>query len=184
MDKKFYLKSYSSDATNNGNADYGITVGNASGYTMVYPHIIDESKCIKCGKCENVCRFAAIDHANDQDQPRIYNDNCVGCDKCINICPTHAISTNTSTSPKRCPSSRISIYTTHVYPHTINYQTNEVIMHGPGDMYNSPVNYNSMRQVMNYNKLQDTYDNIYDSNKHYNKDVFSYMRSNMANNII
>ena len=183
MAKKFYLKSYSDNATNNGNADYGITVS-TSGYTMIYPYIIDESKCIKCGKCEDVCRFAAIDHANDQDQPRIYNDYCVGCDKCTNVCPTNAISHNQWESGKRYPLSNIRVYTTQNYPHTINFSTTEVMMHGPGDMYNAPVNYYSMKQVINYNKLQDTYHNIYNSNKHYNKDVFSYMRSNMANNII
>jgi ferredoxin len=25
------------------------------------PHVIDESKCIKCGVCRNLCKFDAVD---------------------------------------------------------------------------------------------------------------------------
>lgn len=47
--------------------------------------IIDESSCIKCGKCETVCRFNAIENFN------INLFACEGCGACSLICPQNAI---------------------------------------------------------------------------------------------
>lgn len=53
---------------------------------------IDQGKCIKCGKCAEVCRFDAI--------PIIDNKyiieplSCEGCGYCARICPTNAIAMN------------------------------------------------------------------------------------------
>lgn len=46
---------------------------------------IDEALCIKCGKCENVCRFDAIENFN------INSFSCEGCGACILVCPQKAI---------------------------------------------------------------------------------------------
>lgn len=46
---------------------------------------INESLCIKCGKCETVCRFDAIENFN------INPFSCEGCGACILVCPQKAI---------------------------------------------------------------------------------------------
>lgn len=46
---------------------------------------INESLCIKCGKCETVCRFDAIENFN------INSFSCEGCGACILVCPQKAI---------------------------------------------------------------------------------------------
>lgn len=47
--------------------------------------IIDQSLCIKCGKCEAVCRFNAIDNFT------MNPFDCEGCGACTLICPQNAI---------------------------------------------------------------------------------------------
>ena len=47
--------------------------------------VIDESLCIKCGKCEAICRFDAIE--NYKIDPFV----CEGCGACNLICPQNAI---------------------------------------------------------------------------------------------
>lgn len=47
--------------------------------------VIDDSKCIHCGRCEEVCRFSAIQN----DTVGIYE--CEGCGVCVEICPVQAI---------------------------------------------------------------------------------------------
>jgi MinD superfamily P-loop ATPase len=47
--------------------------------------IVDEAKCVECGRCDEVCEFAAVrDHRVD---PR----RCEGCGTCALVCPAHAI---------------------------------------------------------------------------------------------
>jgi len=46
---------------------------------------IDESKCIKCGKCYELCRFNAIENF------RVNEMLCEGCGVCEFICPVNAI---------------------------------------------------------------------------------------------
>ncbi len=50
---------------------------------------IDQNKCIKCGKCSDICRFNAIPFINDQYI--IKQLNCEGCGYCARICPVEAI---------------------------------------------------------------------------------------------
>jgi MinD superfamily P-loop ATPase len=47
--------------------------------------VIDESLCIKCGQCEPVCRFHAIENY------KIDAFACEGCGACTHICPQNAI---------------------------------------------------------------------------------------------
>jgi len=54
--------------------------------------IIDQNKCIKCGKCANVCRWDAIPIIDNKYivQPI----DCEGCGYCARVCPADAISMN------------------------------------------------------------------------------------------
>ncbi len=75
--------------------------------TMKNGHsIIDQEKCIKCGKCKAVCPYDAISHQvrpcagacgvnaiKSDDKGRAYIDNelCVSCGQCMVSCPFGAI---------------------------------------------------------------------------------------------
>ena len=69
--------------------------------------IIDQEKCIKCGKCKSVCPYDAISHrerpcakacgvnaieSDGQGRAVINNDKCVSCGMCMVNCPFGAIS--------------------------------------------------------------------------------------------
>lgn len=68
--------------------------------------IIDQNKCIKCGKCMDVCPYNAIVHrerpcvkscgmnaieSDDRGRAKINYDKCVSCGMCIVNCPFGAI---------------------------------------------------------------------------------------------
>ncbi len=68
--------------------------------------IIDQDKCIKCGKCKNICPYNAIVHrerpcekacgmhaieADSRGRATINYDKCVSCGMCIVNCPFGAI---------------------------------------------------------------------------------------------
>ncbi|HHF56475.1 MAG TPA: (4Fe-4S)-binding protein [Thermoplasmatales archaeon] len=46
---------------------------------------IEEDKCIKCGKCEEACRFGAIEDS------KVIEEKCEGCGVCQLVCPVDAI---------------------------------------------------------------------------------------------
>ena len=47
--------------------------------------VVDEATCIDCGRCEEVCEFAAVkDH-------RVDPNRCEGCGTCAIVCPVDAI---------------------------------------------------------------------------------------------
>lgn len=67
---------------------------------------IDESKCIKCGKCKSVCPYDAISklvrpcaeacgakaiESDDQGRAKINTEKCVSCGMCMVSCPFGAI---------------------------------------------------------------------------------------------
>lgn len=57
-----------------------------SGYSVIY----DADKCIHCGKCAEMCGFAAMVFENGQ---RAYHrDLCMGCGLCVESCPQDALS--------------------------------------------------------------------------------------------
>jgi MinD superfamily P-loop ATPase len=52
--------------------------------------IIDPDACTACGRCAEVCRFAAVLGAAD-DEYAIDSIACEGCELCRRVCPTEAI---------------------------------------------------------------------------------------------
>jgi len=50
--------------------------------------VIDEAKCTQCGRCEEVCEFAAIRDLHVEER------RCEGCGTCALICPVQAITMN------------------------------------------------------------------------------------------
>lgn len=50
---------------------------------------IDETKCIKCGKCKSVCAYSEIYKSKNTFSESL---DCNFCEQCFNICPTGAIS--------------------------------------------------------------------------------------------
>lgn len=68
--------------------------------------VIDQDKCIKCGKCKNICPYDAITHkerpckracglgaikSDEHGRATIDNDMCVSCGQCMVSCPFGAI---------------------------------------------------------------------------------------------
>ncbi|MDE6373496.1 MAG: 4Fe-4S binding protein, partial [Clostridia bacterium] len=67
---------------------------------------IDQSKCIKCGRCKNACPYDAISHkvrpcasacgikaisSDEYGRAHIDNNKCVACGQCMSACPFGAI---------------------------------------------------------------------------------------------
>lgn len=56
------------------------------------PHItkavIDQEKCVKCGKCNSVCPHDAI---IELDKYKVKKERCLGCTQCAKQCPKNAI---------------------------------------------------------------------------------------------
>ena len=49
-----------------------------------------ESKCKRCGKCVNACKFNALYQLNDRS-PELMESLCSGCAACMIACPSNAI---------------------------------------------------------------------------------------------
>ena len=56
------------------------------------PHItkavIDQEKCVKCGKCKLICPHDAI---IELDKYKVKKERCLGCTQCAKQCPKNAI---------------------------------------------------------------------------------------------
>lgn len=50
--------------------------------------VIDHDKCVRCGKCAQVCRFGAVEF---EKKPKIVPYLCEGCGSCEVFCPVGAI---------------------------------------------------------------------------------------------
>jgi len=61
-------------------------------YSVVYQSIPkwNFKKCIKCGKCFQVCNKNAIVFVKDK-YPAFIKEVCIGCKACMVVCPTNAI---------------------------------------------------------------------------------------------
>jgi len=59
--------------------------------TPLVDFVVDGSKCIKCGKCYQVCPADAIDWKK-KEVARINQKKCIKCKSCITECPVMAIS--------------------------------------------------------------------------------------------
>lgn len=66
--------------------DYGVTTEFYSGELAV----INEQKCTRCRKCEDICRFQAIAYL--EKKMEVFPIDCEGCGYCEKVCPTQAIS--------------------------------------------------------------------------------------------
>lgn len=61
----------------------------------LYPSIDDE-KCVKCGKCVNICSESEHHALNKNDNCiDVDKDLCEGCSLCSHICPTNAVTMKT-----------------------------------------------------------------------------------------
>lgn len=52
--------------------------------------VVDEDKCIACGKCGEVCQYSAI--VALKTKPIVFPELCHGCYGCVYVCPVDAIS--------------------------------------------------------------------------------------------
>jgi len=50
---------------------------------------INESKCVKCGKCSDTCVMNVIQNKNENYE--LNNSKCIECGQCLAICPKQAI---------------------------------------------------------------------------------------------
>jgi len=68
----------------------GSTIKNKTGGWRSFRPIIDQEKCIKCGKCWASCPDNAI-RKNKKGEFEFNYDYCKGCGICANECPVKAI---------------------------------------------------------------------------------------------
>ena len=86
---------------------YIVTVsGDDAGYQVIIgenPHLINESRCILCGRCVPKCGVDAIRLMGEHCYPASYYidlDRCTRCGDCVDICPTRAIDITRTNSTK------------------------------------------------------------------------------------
>ncbi|WP_196600149.1 4Fe-4S dicluster domain-containing protein [Pectinatus frisingensis] len=54
--------------------------------------LIDQQRCIGCGKCSDICPGSLIETVPGKKAVIIYPRDCWGCTACLKECPTGAIS--------------------------------------------------------------------------------------------
>jgi NAD-dependent dihydropyrimidine dehydrogenase PreA subunit len=62
--------------------EYRLSQSAEAGYSVTY----DETRCTKCGVCENVCPFHAI-RFNAKGIRIYHQEDCMGCELCVEKCP-------------------------------------------------------------------------------------------------
>lgn len=69
--------------------------------------IVDLNKCIFCQRCQNACKYAALEITasgfDNQGSPQglslVFNENCVSCGMCVDSCSTGALNKKECTVP-------------------------------------------------------------------------------------
>ncbi|MCE5248722.1 ATP-binding protein [bacterium] len=56
--------------------------------TMPYP-VVDQERCISCGKCQEICQYNAV--ILIMDKPLVFPEMCHACGGCVLVCPSGAI---------------------------------------------------------------------------------------------
>ena len=67
-----------------------LLIGSAYAVAKLLPASVDESKCIGCGACADICPVEAVTLVNDR--ARVDLNWCIGCGVCAVVCPSEAIS--------------------------------------------------------------------------------------------
>ncbi|MBD3277992.1 MAG: P-loop NTPase [Candidatus Aegiribacteria sp.] len=72
-------------------------------FTGAFKAAIDPAACTGCGICSRVCRFGAIEVAQDceGDVYRIDRISCEGCNSCLHQCPENAITSRRQVAGRR-----------------------------------------------------------------------------------
>lgn len=64
------------------------------------PFHVVEDRCIKCGKCADVCPVNDIKGGRGLTPEWLHNGHCLTCFNCYHHCPTHAIEFGSRTKNK------------------------------------------------------------------------------------
>lgn len=56
--------------------------------------VLDETNCLSCEKCKDICNFDAIDWDEENNKPNFNYMKCEGCGACELVCPYDAIKLN------------------------------------------------------------------------------------------
>ena len=64
----------------------GTILGTISRFSLFHPYIREDA-CVKCGKCEKICRSSCI----DLESGTVDTSRCVDCMNCVAVCPTGAM---------------------------------------------------------------------------------------------
>ena len=55
---------------------------------------VNQSKCLGCFMCSDVCPVGAISINTKTNKAKINYKKCIGCGECIDACPVNAIKRN------------------------------------------------------------------------------------------
>lgn len=91
MDKNGYssVKELKGEALKLFNMDEGFAKERQNKLGEAYRlRLVDQDKCIGCGRCEDVCWYKGIKLDGRKAQK---TENCIGCGYCFQVCPTKAL---------------------------------------------------------------------------------------------
>ncbi len=57
---------------------------------MAFNPIVDESKCVGCEECVDVCPVEVFEMEDDKSVP-VNAEECMGCESCVEVCEEDAI---------------------------------------------------------------------------------------------